>query len=133
MYITTQHVITNNLPFIVFIMMAFILCGIMLIGGWILGGKSSSRHKNTQFESGIISIGNSHIRLSVKFYLVAICFVIFDIETLFLYSWATVIIESGWIGFCEALIFILMILLSLVYLIKTGLMHWIPKRHKTFK
>ncbi len=95
----------------------------MLVGGWYLGGRARARSKNTPFESGIDSVGSARLRLSAKFYLVAMFFVIFDVEALYLYAWSTSIRESGWVGFVEAAIFILVLLAGLVYL-SFASAHW---------
>lgn len=96
----------------------------MLVGGWYLGGRARARSKNTPFESGIDSVGSARLRLSAKFYLVAMFFVIFDVEALYLYAWSTSIRESGWVGFVEAAIFILVLLAGLVYLVRIGALDW---------
>lgn len=127
---TTTEVIAHHWAFAVFIIVAIALCGLMLTGGWLLGGKAYGRHKNTPFESGIDAVGDTHIRLSAKFYLVAMFFVIFDVEALYLYSWAVSIRESGWIGFVEATIFILVLLAGLIYLARTGALNWAPVRRR---
>lgn len=101
----------------------------MLVGGWYLGGRGA-RSKNTPFESGIDSVGSARLRLSAKFYLVAMFFVIFDVEALYLYAWSTSIRESGWVGFVEAAIFILVLLAGLVYLVRIGALDWTPARSR---
>ncbi|BAH82914.1 NADH-quinone oxidoreductase subunit A [Candidatus Ishikawella capsulata] len=118
-------------PFIVFIAIAITICSLMLISGLLLGGQSYSRYKQLPFESGINSVGTTHIRFSVKFYLIAMVFVIFDAEALFLYAWATSVRECGWYGFIEALIFILVIIISLFYLVKIGAFNWSAKKNKS--
>ncbi len=123
---TTTEVIAHHWAFAVFVIIAFGLCGFMLAGGWLLGGRARARHKNTPFESGIDPVGTTHIRLSAKFYLVAMFFVIFDVEALYLYAWSTSIRESGWVGFAEAAIFILVLLAGLVYLVRIGALDWAP-------
>lgn len=70
----------------------------------VLGGRARARSKNVPFESGIDSVGSARLRLSAKFYLVAMFFVIFDVEALYLFAWSTSIRESGWVGFVEAAI-----------------------------
>lgn len=127
---TTTEVIAHHWAFIVFIVIAFGLCAFMLTGGWLLGGRARARHKDTPFESGIESVGDTHIRLSAKFYLVAMFFVIFDVEALYLYAWSTSIRESGWVGFVEAAIFILVLLAGLVYLVRIGALDWAPARRR---
>lgn len=127
---TTTEVIAHHWAFAVFIVVAFGLCIFMLAGGWLLGGRARARHKNTPFESGIAPVGTTHLRLSAKFYLVAMFFVIFDVEALFLYAWSTSIRESGWVGFVEATIFILVLLAGLVYLVRIGALDWAPARRR---
>ncbi|URJ33145.1 NADH-quinone oxidoreductase subunit A [Candidatus Blochmannia vicinus] len=96
----------------------------MLLCGYFLGGRSDLRIKNTPFESGIESVGNARIRFSVKFYLIAMVFVIFDIEGIYLYVWAVSIRDVGWIGFSEVFIFIFVLLASLIYLVRIGVFDW---------
>lgn len=120
--------ITHHGAFAAFMLAAIGLCCLMLIGAWFLGGRSHGRHKNTPFESGIDPVGSTQMRFSAKFYLVAMFFVIFDVEALYLYAWATAIRESGWIGFVEAAIFIGVLLAGLLYLVRIGALNWAPER-----
>lgn len=71
-----------------------------------LGGRAQGRSKNKPFESGVDSVGTARLRFSAKFYLIAMFFVIFDVEALFLFAWSVSVRESGWIGFIEAATFI---------------------------
>lgn len=91
-----------------------------------LGGKSWGRAKQEQFESGVVGAGGARIRLSAKFYLVAIFFVVFDLEALYLYAWANSVREVGWVGFTTAAVFILVLLVGLVYELSTGALNWSP-------
>lgn len=127
---TTTEVVAHHWAFAVFLVVAIGLCCLMLAGAWFLGGRAKARHKNTPFESGIDSVGSARLRLSAKFYLVAMFFVIFDVEALFLYAWATSIRESGWVGFAEAAIFIFVLLAGLVYLVRIGALDWTPVRSR---
>ncbi len=74
----------------------------------------------------MLPTGGARLRLSAKFYLVAMLFVIFDIEALFLYAWSVSVRESGWTGFAEALVFIAILLAGLVYLWRVGALDWAP-------
>nr|WP_261978188.1 NADH-quinone oxidoreductase subunit A [Buchnera aphidicola] len=114
--------------FLFFILCSFLVCGFMLLGGWLLGPRTISRNKNIPFESGIISYGNTNLRFSIKFYLLAVLFVIFDIESLYLYTWVINIKKIGWLGFFEILLFIFILLLTLIYLVKQKIFNWIPKK-----
>ncbi|HDL8574446.1 TPA: NADH-quinone oxidoreductase subunit NuoA [Yersinia enterocolitica] len=125
---TTTEVIAHHWAFAVFLIGAIGLCGLMLLGAFFLGGRARTRAKNVPYESGIDSVGSARMRLSAKFYLVAMFFVIFDVEALYLYAWSISIRESGWIGFIEATIFILVLLAGLVYLVRIGALDWTPVR-----
>lgn len=113
------------LSFFIFVFLSLGFCFFMLFLSWILGGKSHSRYKNTPFESGIVSVDNNHLNFSVKFYLIAMFFVVFDVEALYLYAWSVSVFESGWVGFFEASMFIFSIILGLIYLIRVKALNWI--------
>ena len=76
---TSTEVIAHHWAFAIFLIVAIGLCCLMLVGGWFLGGRARARSKNVPFESGIDSVGSARLRLSAKFYLVAMFFVIFDL------------------------------------------------------
>jgi NADH-quinone oxidoreductase subunit A len=116
----------HNWSFAIYLIGVAGLCAIMLAGSWVLGGRDWGRAKNEPFESGVVSAGSARIRLSAKFYLIAMFFVIFDVEALFLYAWAVSIREAGWAGFIEATVFILVLLAGLVYLWRIGALEWAP-------
>ncbi|HLV16664.1 MAG TPA: NADH-quinone oxidoreductase subunit A [Pseudomonas sp.] len=119
-----------NLPhdwaFALFVLGVFALCAFMLGASSVLGSKASGRSKHDPFESGIVSTGSSRLRLSAKFYLVAMLFVIFDVEALFLFAWAVSVRESGWAGLVEATLFTAILLAGLVYLWRVGALDWAP-------
>ena len=83
----------------VFVAVILLVCVLMLAVSAVTGGRTRGRAKTDPFESGIVSVGSAHLRLPAKFYLVAMFFVIFDVEALFPYAWAVSLRESGWIGF----------------------------------
>lgn len=115
---------------VVYIVAVFGLCGVMLGLSALLGGRSGARARNEPFESGVVSASPERLRLSAKFYLVAVFFVIFDVEALFLYAWAVSVREAGWVGFVEAFIFIFILVASLVYLARIGALDWAPASRK---
>lgn len=108
-----------------YIISIIMICAFMLLCGHFLGGKSYRRSQDIPFESGITSTGNARIRFPIKFYLIAMVFVIFDIEGIYVYIWSISIRESGWLGFIEILIFIFILLVSLIYLIRVKSFVWI--------
>lgn len=111
---------------IAFVIGVTFLCVFMLTVPLLLGGKSWGRAKQEQFESGVVGAGGARIRLSAKFYLVAIFFVVFDLEALYLYAWATSVREVGWFGFTTVVIFVVDLLIALVYAISVGALNWAP-------
>ena len=114
--------------FAIYVVAAICLCLIMIGLAALLGGRAYGRAKNKPFESGIDSVGNARLRFSAKFYLVAMFFVIFDVEALYLFAWSVSVRESGWVGFIEATIFISLLLVGLVYLWRIGALDWAPKK-----
>ena len=101
---------------------------VLMVGlSWLLGSRNSGRAKNEAFESGVVGVGGGHLRFSAKFYLVAMFFVLFDLEAVFLYAWAVSIRESGWAGYIEACVFIAVLLIGLVYVWRLGGLDWAPK------
>ena len=122
--------LSHHWAFAVFLLGVFALCAFMMGVSSLLGSKAVGRSKNDPFESGMLPTGSSRLRFSAKFYLVAMLFVIFDIEALFLFAWAVSIRESGWAGFIEATVFIAILLAGLVYLWRIGALDWAPEARR---
>lgn len=123
-------VLTHNWGFAVFLLGVFALIGFMLGVSSLLGSKAWGRSKNEPFESGMLPTGTARLRFSAKFYLVAMLFVIFDVEALFLFAWSVSVRESGWSGFIEATVFIAILLAGLVYLWRIGALDWAPEARR---
>ncbi|USZ15906.1 NADH-quinone oxidoreductase subunit A [Moraxella sp. FZLJ2107] len=121
-----------NWSAIAFLLAAAGLVVFMLTVPRLLGGRSSGLQKQETFEAGVVSAGSARIRLSAKFYLVAIFFVIFDLEALFLYAYSVSVREVNWYGFTAAAIFIAILFVGLIYEMRLGAMNWAPadKRKK---
>lgn len=96
----------------------------MLGLSYILGQRHQGRETNEPYESGIISTGSARVRLSPKFYLVAMLFVIFDLEVIFIVAWAIAFRQAGWSGYIGALIFIGVLLATLIYEWRLGALDW---------
>jgi len=125
-----SSVLTHNWGFAVFLLGVFALIAFMLGVSSLLGSKAWGRSKNEPFESGMLPTGTARLRFSAKFYLVAMLFVIFDVEALFLFAWAVSVRESGWAGLIEAAIFIAILLAGLVYLWRIGALDWAPEARR---
>jgi NADH-quinone oxidoreductase subunit A len=122
--------LSHNWGFAVFLFGVLALCAFMLGVSSLLGSKAWGRSKNQPFESGMLPTGGARLRLSAKFYLVAMLFVIFDVEALFLFAWSVSVRESGWAGFVEASLFIAILLAGLVYLWRSGALDWAPESRR---
>lgn len=117
-------------PLIIYFVAVLAIAGIMLGGAYVLGQRHKAKAADEAFESGIVAVGDVHIRFSIQFYLLAIFFVIFDMESVFLFAWSVAFYESGWPGFIEALIFIVVLLASLIYLWVCGALDWRTHRQR---
>ncbi len=91
---------------------------------WVLGERHSERATGEPYESGIVSEGSARVRFPVKFYLVAMLFVVFDLEAVFLFAWAVAARDLGWSGYIEAMIFLAVLAAALVYLLRSGALDW---------
>ena len=121
---TTATLLDESLPFLIYAVSVVALVGIMLGLSALLGQRSNKPGRDLPFESGIVSVGSAHFRVSVHFYLTAILFIIFDLEVVFLFAWAVVVREAGWTGFIEVSIFIFVLTAALFYLWRIGALDW---------
>ncbi len=115
---------TEIWPLAVYFGMVILLVITMLVFSWLLGQRRREKATNDPFESGVVSVGNSQVRISVEFYLVAIFFVIFDLETVFIFAWAVAFFELGWQGYMAMLVFIGILALALIYEWRSGALDW---------
>jgi len=104
---------------IYFLLAALLVAGMIGVS-YVLGQRHRERETGEPYESGIAPAGSARVRFPARFYLVAMFFVIFDLEAVFIYTWALAAREAGWTGYCEILIFIAILLAALVYLWRTG-------------
>lgn len=112
-------------PMFMMIAVAASLAGLFFIGASFLGGKvNKTREKMLPFECGSESSGGRHLKLSVKFYLTAILFVVFDIEAVFIYPWAIQFKNLGWTGLGSMFAFLAVVVVALVYVVKKGALEW---------
>jgi NADH-quinone oxidoreductase subunit A len=101
------------------------LASLFWVGATYLGGKlKETPEKMMPFECGSESSGGRHLKLSVKFYLTAILFVVFDIETIFIYPWAIQFRSLGWLGLAEIMTFLGVVVVALVYVWRKGALEW---------
>ena len=116
---------------VLYIALVIGLCVVMLGLSWVLGERTRySRATLDPYESGIVHVGLARYRFSAKFYLMAMFFVIFDLEAVFVYAWAVSARESGWPGYVEMLVFLGILVAGLAYLWRLGALDWAPKPRK---
>lgn len=118
-------------PMILYLVLVVGLIIAMLAGPYFLGTRRVSRAVNEPYECGIVPVGSAQYRVPIPFYLFAIFFVIFDLEAVFLYAWSVAVREVGWAGFIEALIFIMILFVALIYLWRMGALDWRTVRQKS--
>ena len=107
-------------PVLVQALFAMVVAGGMIAGSWLLGRRVRNKVKDLPYECGIVPTGNARERFSVKFYLVAMLFILFDIEAIFLYPWVVVFREFRMAAFLEMAVFIFLILAGFFYIWKRG-------------
>ena len=111
-------------PVLVQIAIAVLVAAALVALSYLIGKRVKDRVKDSPYECGIAPTGSARERFSVKFYLVAIVFILFDIEAVFLYPWAVVYRELKMFAFVEMLLFIILILAGFFYIWKKGALEW---------
>lgn len=111
-------------PVLIQILIAIAVASAMIGLSALLGRRVRDSVKSTPYESGMQPVGNARERLSVKFYLVAMVFILFDIEAIFLYPWAVIYRQLKLFAFFEMLLFIVLVLCGFFYIWKKGVLNW---------
>jgi NADH-quinone oxidoreductase subunit A len=112
------------LPVLVTFVFTAAVVAIMVSLGRLLGPRSENAVKGAAFECGNPASGSAWGRFSVKFYLTAILFIVFDVEVVFLYPWAVLFRRLGWFGFAEMLVFVAVLGIALLYVWRKGALEW---------
>ena len=121
-------------PLVVYFIAVVALVLIILGLSAVLGERSKMKRATVDpFESGVVSVGSSQVPISVEFYLVAMFFVIFDLETVFIFAWAVAFYELGWFGYFAIAVFVLVLVVALVYEWKSGALDWGVKKRTGLK
>jgi NADH-quinone oxidoreductase subunit A len=111
-------------PLAVYFAAVAILVTVMITLSYVLGERHREKQTAEPYESGIVSTGTARMRFDIKFYLIAMFFVIFDVEAVFIFAWAVSIREAGWTGYAEMLVFIGILAAALAYLWRLGALEW---------
>jgi len=112
------------LPLLIHLIVVGVVAGAIVTLSWIIGYRRPTRAKMSPYECGMTPVGDARERFSVKFYLVAMLFILFDVEAVFLYPWAVILKELKMFGFWEMPIYIFIVLIGLFYVWKKGVLDW---------
>jgi len=114
-------------PLGVYVAAVLVLVGAVLAASHLLGERHRETATGDPFESGIVPVHRARFRIRAKFYVVAVLFVIFDLEAVFIIAWALIAREAGWPAYIEIAIFISVLLAALAYLWRVGALDWAPR------
>lgn|SRR5689334_22934253 len=117
-------IVDQYIPVIYLIVVALAIASIFTLAGILVGPRVRTPIKAMPFESGMMTHGAEYRRYSVRFYMVALAFLIFDVEIVFFYPWAVRFKQMGWYGFVVMMMFFVILLLGLVYDWKKGALEW---------
>jgi NADH-quinone oxidoreductase subunit A len=112
------------LPILLFLLTAIAFAGGTILLSTIIVPRRTNRVKNAPYECGVDPVGTARERFSIKFYLVAVLFILFDIEAVFLYPWAVAFRQLGLYGLIEMALFILVLLVGYLYVLKKRALDW---------
>ncbi len=120
----TSDVLIAYLPVLIFMGLAFFVAFAAMLLSLLLGRRRPYKAKNETYECGFTPFSDARARFDIRFYLVAILFIIFDIEVAFLFPWAVVLREIGWAGFASVMVFLGVLTVGFAYEWKKGALEW---------
>jgi NADH-quinone oxidoreductase subunit A len=112
------------LPLLIHFLLAGAVATAIVLLSWLLGYRKPTRAKLSPYECGMTPVGDARERFSVKFYLVAMLFILFDVEAVFLYPWAVILRRLKMFGFWEMLVYIAIVLVGFFYVWQKGVLDW---------
>jgi NADH-quinone oxidoreductase subunit A len=119
-----EKVFQTFYPILLLLTLAVILASAFVVMSIIFGRRTRLGKKNEPYECGVEPIGSTQERVHVKFYMVAILFILFDIEVIFLYPWAVISRKLGMFGFLEMVVFVIILLVGYFYILGRGALRW---------
>jgi NADH-quinone oxidoreductase subunit A len=117
-------VLENYLPILIFLVIGALVGGGALAAGFVLGAHRPDKEKNSPYECGFEAFENARMKFDVRYYLVAILFIIFDLEIAFLFPWAVVLDRIGMVGFVAMIVFLGILVVGFIYEWKKGALEW---------
>lgn len=119
-----NSLLTEYLPILLFLIIAIGVAGGALVASYVMGGERPNPDKNAAYECGFEAFEDSRGKFDVRFYLVAILFIIFDLEVAFLFPWAVSLHDIGLFGFWSMMVFLAILTIGFIYEWKTGALDW---------
>ncbi|WP_421723732.1 NADH-quinone oxidoreductase subunit A [Bauldia sp.] len=119
-----ESILSNYLPLVIFIGVALVLGLALLIAPFIVAYKNPDPEKLAPYECGFAPFDDARMKFDIRFYLVAILFIIFDLEVAFLFPWAVVFHDIGWFGFWSVMIFLGVLTIGFIYEWRKGALEW---------
>lgn len=119
-----NNYLASYVPLLIHVLLAMVVAGALVFLSWAVGQRKPTRSKLQAYECGVRPTGDAREPFSVKFYLVAMLFILFDVEAIFLYPWAMVYRELRLFGFVEMMLYIAILLTGYIYLWKKGALDW---------
>ena len=116
--------ISDYVPLLIFLVISFLVVGALVTASFLIGPSKPNQRKLQVYESGIVPTTPARHRLSVRFYLTAMLFIIFDVEAVFFYPWAVLLRQLKWFGLIEMLVFIGILFVALAHIWKKGGLDW---------
>ncbi len=116
--------LTNYLPILIFLALAVVLALVPMAAGAILGPRKPDAVKNAPYECGFPAFEDARMPFDIRYYLVAILFILFDLETGFLFPWAVVLRQIGWFGFLSMMVFLGLLVIGFIFEWKKGALEW---------
>ena len=120
----SQEFLLAYLPILVFIALAFVISSAMIIGSLLAGPKKPDKNKLSAYECGFDSFADTRGKFDVRFYLVALLFIIFDLGIAFLFPWAVTLGKIGAFGFWSMIVFLAVLTIGFIYAWKKGALDW---------
>jgi len=118
-------------PFVVYTIVVIFISAAMIVASYLLGQRHRESDTEEPYESGILATGSARMRFDIKFYMIAMFFIIFDLESVFIFAWSVSLFEAGWSGYLGMLLFIGVLMVMLIYLWRIGALEWGPRKRTT--
>ena len=119
-----NELLGSYLPVVIFIGVAAVVCGALVVAPFVIAYRSPDPEKLSAYECGFNAFDDARMKFDIRFYLVSILFIIFDLEVAFLFPWAVSFSEVGWLGFWSMMAFLAVLTVGFIYEWKKGALEW---------